>query len=240
MTKGVIAKLHNFHGERLTVKEIAQRTGISKNALWDRIRTGQSAEQAAVPKPSRARLYTMGNLTLRAGEWSKITGIPAGRIIERIARLGWPVEQALTTALMPTGTARPGTSKRYQYNKLPVIHDPTKVTDEKYPPNGNTIPARPKRTSKPAVTITFNGETLTRAEWAKRIGITPDALAERLKSDHWTFEEAMTLPSNGKPSKPYTKRHPKVLPKRTHMPVVRHLNGRCVIEYVPVQEDANV
>lgn len=48
--------------------------------------------------------------------------------------------------------------------------------------------------------VTFNGKTLCTSEWAENIGITPQALAERLTSKLWTLEEALTIGKNGRPT----------------------------------------
>jgi len=55
----------------------------------------------------------------------------------------------------------------------------------------HTIQARNRRTN---VFITFNGETLTRTEWASRIGIHQSVLAKRIKNG-WSLEDALTLPA---------------------------------------------
>lgn len=49
--------------------------------------------------------------------------------------------------------------------------------------------------------ITFNGETKTISEWADSLDITHQALVDRLKSKHWTFEESLTIKKNGRPVK---------------------------------------
>ncbi len=41
--------------------------------------------------------------------------------------------------------------------------------------------------------ITYNGETLTLSEWARRVGIKHGALFSRLRNG-WTVEEALTTP----------------------------------------------
>lgn len=40
--------------------------------------------------------------------------------------------------------------------------------------------------------ITFNGESLCMAEWAERLGITFQALDDRLRSKRWSLERALT------------------------------------------------
>lgn len=41
--------------------------------------------------------------------------------------------------------------------------------------------------------ITFNGETLCVSEWAERVGISHQAMCERLISGGWSLEEALTI-----------------------------------------------
>lgn len=49
--------------------------------------------------------------------------------------------------------------------------------------------------------ITLNGETRCVSDWAERLGISPQALTERLDSGAWTVEEALTFGKNGRPVK---------------------------------------
>jgi hypothetical protein len=46
--------------------------------------------------------------------------------------------------------------------------------------------------------ITHNGETLSLKEWAKKIGMSREALYARLYVNKWTVEEALTAPANQK------------------------------------------
>lgn len=46
--------------------------------------------------------------------------------------------------------------------------------------------------------ITFNGESLCVSEWAERLGITFQALDDRLRSKGWTLEQALTTMKNGR------------------------------------------
>lgn len=43
-------------------------------------------------------------------------------------------------------------------------------------------------------TITFNGETLTMAQWSRRTGISYDAIKARLNKYGWSVEKALTTP----------------------------------------------
>lgn len=47
--------------------------------------------------------------------------------------------------------------------------------------------------------ITFNGKTLCVSEWAELLGITHQALSERLSSKSWTLEQALTTKRSGRP-----------------------------------------
>jgi len=46
------------------------------------------------------------------------------------------------------------------------------------------------------VMLTCDGETMCQSEWAERIGITPEALAARIKRG-WTVEDALSTPPGG-------------------------------------------
>ena len=43
--------------------------------------------------------------------------------------------------------------------------------------------------------ITFSGETKTVSEWAEIVGISQQAMDERLKSPNWSIEDALTIPA---------------------------------------------
>lgn len=47
---GPTAKTHAFHGEQLTVTQIAERAGVSKATIYARMNRGASAEEAAGPQ----------------------------------------------------------------------------------------------------------------------------------------------------------------------------------------------
>lgn len=49
--------------------------------------------------------------------------------------------------------------------------------------------------------ITFNGETLCVSEWAERVGITHQAMMDRLNSKLWDLQQALTIGKNGRPIK---------------------------------------
>jgi hypothetical protein len=47
----------------------------------------------------------------------------------------------------------------------------------------------------PPTPVTFNGETLTRRQWAARLGIGASALSTRLNALGWPLERALTTPA---------------------------------------------
>lgn len=49
--------------------------------------------------------------------------------------------------------------------------------------------------------VTFDGETLCVAEWAERLGITHQAMSDRLKSKYWDLRQALTIGKNERPVK---------------------------------------
>jgi hypothetical protein len=74
---------------------------------------------------------------------------------------------------------------------------PTPPPDQTPPTNGNgtngIIPSEVKRTKKPRRLLTFQGETMTVSEWARRVGMHPLTLFARLGAG-WSVEEALTTP----------------------------------------------
>jgi hypothetical protein len=56
--------------------------------------------------------------------------------------------------------------------------------------------AQQSRNNRRNVFLTFNGETLTVGDWAKRIGMCPVVLRYRIRSG-WSAEKALTVPSRG-------------------------------------------
>lgn len=174
---------------------------------------------------TRMREITFGALTRTIREWSKITGIPVSIIRDRL-KGHWPVEEALTIPPLRGPYSRSGSPR---FRREPKSAD--KLANGNYPANGNTLPPKSR---KARITITFNGETLTLDEWAERIGITKTGLRDRLRNPKaWTMEQALTTAPNsrgfhGPRSRPKTPAH-----ERPYKPVVRCIDGRPTIFYVP-------
>lgn len=54
--------------------------------------------------------------------------------------------------------------------------------------------AEQQRNRRDTIKLTFKGETLCVAEWARRLGLSPVAVHQRLKLG-WTIRQAVTLPA---------------------------------------------
>ena len=86
-------------GERLAVREWAERTGIPANVISNRLNRGWTPERA-VGTPARKRRgpdleeITVGGETLTVHGWAERTGIPVVTISNRLNR-GWTPEDAV-------------------------------------------------------------------------------------------------------------------------------------------------
>lgn len=109
-------------GMTLTISEWARRVGCKPNSLLFRIRSGMSVEQAlTIPfgDPSETRRLAgkwkphgkpiqyidYGGESLTAEQWGRRVGLSRQVIGQRIWKLGWTVERALTV-----GASRPPTT----------------------------------------------------------------------------------------------------------------------------------
>ena len=86
-------------GERLTIREWVERTGIPANIISNRLNRGWTPERAVgtpVRKRRGPRLDGTGDGSPTVREWSERTGIPANIIHVRLSR-GWTLERAVGT-----------------------------------------------------------------------------------------------------------------------------------------------
>lgn len=93
-----------YNGETLTLTQWAKRTGLDYGTLKWRLNRGWSIEDALY-KPPQVGVYekkydgetlTCFGETLTYRQWRDKTGIPATAIKDRVKRLGWDPERALT------------------------------------------------------------------------------------------------------------------------------------------------
>ena len=93
------------NGERLTVAEWSERTGISKYTIYTRQKAGFSDDACLVSPGDRKHYATFGGETLPLIEWSNRLGVNVDTIRIRLKR--WPLEKALTTSKLHNGGRRP-------------------------------------------------------------------------------------------------------------------------------------
>jgi hypothetical protein len=92
-----VSVLYDFEGERLTVSDIARRTGIPVGTLESRVRRMNLSIEEAVKREKASRLYTYNGETKSLGSWSKEFGIPYGKLYQRVVNMKWPIERALSS-----------------------------------------------------------------------------------------------------------------------------------------------
>ncbi|GJD52997.1 hypothetical protein OPKNFCMD_5767 [Methylobacterium crusticola] len=132
---------------------------------------------AGKPTFNLHRVLQHAGRALTINEWAECSGIASSTLRYRL-RLGWTAEATLTTPLRSAPDRPPAASRR------PL-------------PRGRHEGAGPA-----PKTLTFQGETLTVAEWARRLGLTRAGLYLRLAS--MPVEAALATPvqrrgARGKP-----------------------------------------
>lgn len=105
-----------LNGETLSLAQWAMRLGCSTGALCNRLRRGWSEEDTlckpVFSDPSNAANRRRDNIliqhagkTMTAPQWSKLVGLSAGLILDRIRR-GWSAERALSEPVGRNGQPR--------------------------------------------------------------------------------------------------------------------------------------
>lgn len=122
-------------------------------------------EQPGKRRYQKTRLYTDANGVCNSlGDWSRISGINLGTLTSRVLRLGWTIDQAISTPAAKIGNRAPRKIR---------------------PPSGRGPGPVPRL-------ITHAGLTLSIPAWAARLCIHRNALIYRLK--HWPIDQALTTP----------------------------------------------
>ena len=146
------ARTITVRGETLTIGEWAERLGVPRQTIYQRLRLGWPAEQAVsapvgerspgppagteAPGPPSPMLTIAGE-TRRASAWAREHGVSRGLLSQRVAQ-GWSLLRAATTP-----------------------------------------PAPPESTAK---RIAVDGEALTVREWAERLGVGRAVIYQRLRA----------------------------------------------------------
>ena len=146
--------------------------------------------------PKTITLHELKGQHFTIGQWANIYGVPSERVRARV-NLGWTLERALTEpSTLQTITYRGQTLTLAQWSDktgLPVTTIRQRVKYGWPPAAVLTTPARFRSTNNADAILTHNGETLPIEEWAKRLGIKPHSLRNRLRKG-WSIEEALTTP----------------------------------------------
>ncbi len=91
-------KFISFKGRRMTLAQWANATGINRNTLKKRSRTGNmSPKELLRATEIRKRMINWNGRSLRLHQWARETGIPRDTIARRIDKYGWGIEDALST-----------------------------------------------------------------------------------------------------------------------------------------------
>lgn len=99
---GPTPTLYLFRGQRRTVKEIATLLGCSEATAYNR-RSGDrilEPDEIAPLDPEGAnneRRIRFKGITRNIAEWGRITGFGRWCLYQRLDKLGWSIERALTT-----------------------------------------------------------------------------------------------------------------------------------------------
>jgi predicted DNA-binding transcriptional regulator AlpA len=179
ISKRVRAGTITHNGERITLKELSARTGLSVSALHHRVKAGMTGEQLTAPSGSlqqKAKEITHNGETHTLQEWAEITGIPRKALYKRF-KSGWTAQEALTPE-----------------RRKP----PTKMTKHRKQALGGfnrNAPSAPKEPRRQAGRLYEHaGKSLTLREWSNETGIPLNTLYVRLSRRGWSIEQALTTP----------------------------------------------
>ncbi|MEN3239046.1 hypothetical protein PUR29_37035 [Methylobacterium ajmalii] len=146
-------------------------------------------------------MITIDDTTQSISDWALDYGIPVKLIRSRLRR-GWSEERAVTEPMLTCrGERLPDDALVDEAPTAPKSRKPRNRVAHPVAPLPPLPPARTLRTfARPGVRhgprdpkrITHNGVTLTVAEWATALGISPQAMHLRFKTK--PLDEALTPP----------------------------------------------
>ena len=180
-------KLITHDGVTLSVSEWSKRTGLTREALRNRIRAGWTDEQI-VTLPQGSRPYD---------ERVRPQALPTERVSRTKPRERHGIDPAKRNAIEPakriTFDGRSltisawavtlGISRTALHNRLAQGWPLERALSEGHAPKGPS-----------GELIEFNGEALTVKGWAERLGIRPNTLSARLSRSGKDIELALTMP----------------------------------------------
>lgn len=92
-------RIISYQGENYTLSQLSRKYNLNAGFLRRRLEFGWSVEDAInTPKGADKRYLEFNGETHTLTEWEDITGIDRRTIGNRINKLGWSVEKALTTS----------------------------------------------------------------------------------------------------------------------------------------------
>lgn len=94
--------LLTYNGKTQTMAQWARETGLKRETIKDRLKSGWSVEDALTTEKislneCNAHLITFNGKTQSISQWAKETGIIRETLSNRINKMGWSIEKALTT-----------------------------------------------------------------------------------------------------------------------------------------------
>ena len=94
-----------LNGKAQTMTQWARETGMKRETIKDRLKSGWSVERALTtgktdPGGCNVHLLTYNGKTQSISQWAKETGIKRETISNRINHMGWSAENSLTTPPM--------------------------------------------------------------------------------------------------------------------------------------------
>jgi hypothetical protein len=196
-------------GETLSMSKWAKKLGINSTVLSWRLKNWsiEEALNTSNTKPDRFFTHPTTKETLSASEWAKKLNMHRNSLIRRIDILKWPLDKALSE---PSGVVttsiiviHPLTQEALSQTQWALKLDKARSAIQHQIKAG--IPLELVLATKEELdeieqqllTHPLTGETLSLADWAKRLVLKNWQLYARLKNPEWSLEDALTLPFQG-------------------------------------------
>lgn len=113
MRGGTKAKLYEFRGEHLTIREAARVLGVHEETARSRAIGGRIMEDHELrqhkARQHNSEIITYAGISDTVSGWSRRTGLSIATIFHRLFYRGWTVKRALTE---PPGNSSPCTVRR--------------------------------------------------------------------------------------------------------------------------------
>ena len=203
-----------------------RRKAAERRALLDEAeKIIRDFEQEMWPTKSRERVIEHRGLALTYSGWAERLGISKSQVEKRLQKYSGNLDVALKFVELPGVVARTYTA----HGETRTLREWAAALGESYTTLFNRIHKRGVAVEDALVSgrirryvgrdglkqeearmrsklIAFNGESLTYAEWAARLGVSKCTLVNRIHSLGWSVEQALTTPlveGNGRKAKTY-------------------------------------